>query len=66
MIYFKCCPKCHGDLTTGRDAYGSFISCLQCGFMRDIDAKSGASAAANTSPVAPIWYADEEQLAKAA
>ena len=66
MIFFKACPKCHGDLTMGRDAYGSFISCLQCGFMRDVDTKPGASPTVNTSPVAPIWYSDEEQLAKAA
>ena len=66
MIYFKSCPRCHGDLTTGQDAYGSFISCLQCGFMRDIDVKRGASAAVNTSTATPIWYSDEEPLAKAA
>ena len=66
MIYFKSCPKCHGDLTTGRDAYGSFISCLQCGFMRDVDIKTGALVATGASPVAPIWYSDEEPLAKAA
>ena len=63
MIYFNACPKCHGDLTMGRDSYGSFVSCLQCGFMRDIDAKP---ATAKTPVAARLWYADEEPLAKAA
>ena len=61
MIYFNACPKCHGDLTMGRDSYGSFVSCLQCGFMRDIDVKPSKAPA-----VTPIWYAEEEALAKAA
>ena len=63
MIYFNACPKCHGDLTMGRDSYGSFVSCLQCGFMRDIDVKPSK---AKAPAVTPIWYAEEEALAKAA
>ena len=66
MIYFKSCPKCHGDLTTGRDAYGGFISCLQCGFLRDIEAKAGASTVTHATAKPPIWFAEEEPLAKAA
>lgn len=31
MIRFKACPKCHGDLIDGRDQYGSYMSCIQCG-----------------------------------
>ncbi len=31
MFWFKSCPKCRGDLHRGSDAYGTFISCLQCG-----------------------------------
>ena len=63
MIYFNVCPKCHGDLTLNQDGYGSFVSCLQCGFMRDIDVKP---AGATTPAVTPVWYAEEEALAKAA
>lgn len=63
MIYFNACPKCHGDLMMNQDGYGSFVSCLQCGFMRDIDVKPSTVKA----PVAtPVWYAEEEALAKAA
>ena len=66
MVYLKSCPKCLGDLTMGHDAYGTFISCLQCGFMRDIDIK-GASKSASRAPVAtPSWYTEEERLPKAA
>lgn len=63
MIYFNACPKCHGDLTLNQDGYGSFVSCLQCGFMRDIDVKLTG---AKTPAVTPIRYAEEEALAKAA
>ena len=63
MIYFNACPKCHGDLTMNQDGYGAFVSCLQCGFMRDIDVKP---APAKTRAVSRAWYADEESLAKAA
>ena len=31
VIRFKACPKCHGDLIDGRDQYGSYLSCIQCG-----------------------------------
>lgn len=37
MIYFKACPKCHGDLIKDKDIYGSFIKCLQCGYLRDLE-----------------------------
>lgn len=66
MIYFKACPKCQGDLTMGQDTYGPFIRCLQCGFMKDVVAKPGASASVNRHAVVRGWYSDEEQLAKAA
>ena len=63
MIYFSACPKCRGDLTIGQDSYGSFISCLQCGFMRDIETKP---APVKAMAAKRGWYADEEPLAKAA
>lgn len=31
LIWPKGCQKCAGDLTSGSDAYGSYLSCLQCG-----------------------------------
>ena len=66
MVYLNSCPKCLGDLTMGHDAYGTFISCLQCGFMRDIDV-NGTSKSASPAPVAAATpYAGEERLPKAA
>jgi hypothetical protein len=32
MIWFKCCPHCNGDLNENRDEYGSYTSCIQCGY----------------------------------
>lgn len=65
MIFFNACPKCRGDLTIGQDSYGSFVSCLQCGFMRDIESKPAAAKVAAAGR-RPGWYAEEEELAKAA
>ena len=47
MIYFGACPKCHGDVTLNRDSYGKFMSCLQCGLMRDVPADPVAVAGAS-------------------
>ena len=65
MVYLKSCPKCRGDLTVAQDGYGAFISCLQCGFMRDIDVKN-VFKPAPAPAAAASWYADKERLAKAA
>lgn len=34
-LLFKACPRCKGDLVDGGDQFGQYVSCLQCGFMRD-------------------------------
>ena len=36
MMYFKECPRCRGDLFSGEDIHGGYVSCAQCGYMRDI------------------------------
>ncbi len=36
MIKFKACPKCHGDLCLGKDMFGKYLSCFQCGYLRDL------------------------------
>ena len=36
MFWFKHCPRCSGDLFVERDQYGTFITCMQCGFAKDV------------------------------
>ena len=36
MMYLKECPKCQGDLYAGKDIHGDYISCAQCGYLRDL------------------------------
>ena len=36
MIYFKACPKCHGDMLSERDYTGEYRHCLQCGLLEDL------------------------------
>ena len=68
MVYLKSCPKCLGDLTMRQDAYGAFISCIQCGFMRDVETGPVPKASARAPAVAamPAWDPEEGTLARAA
>ena len=66
MLYLKSCPKCLGDLTAGQDGYGTFISCLQCGFMRDLDVKSTITIGSKAAAAKPSLITQEERLPKAA
>lgn len=31
MFWLKSCPRCRGDLYEGKDIYGQYVACLQCG-----------------------------------
>ena len=39
MVGFKACPRCHGDIVVHIDVSGRYMSCLQCGFQRDVEEK---------------------------
>ena len=47
MYWLKQCPKCNGDLTTDRDQYGEYVSCMQCGLCKDIQVETLPSPIAN-------------------
>ena len=67
-LRFHACPKCRGDLEVRRDIYGMFITCLQCGLQRDLDAPNQAIEFANPEPT-PAHVAavnSGEELLKAA
>lgn len=36
MVYFKACPRCHGDMHVSQDIYGNYRECLQCGYIVEI------------------------------
>lgn len=38
MLYLKSCPKCRGDMYLEKDSFGVYRQCLQCGYIRDLDA----------------------------
>ncbi len=40
MIRFKICPRCRGDLYQTQDIFGKFLSCMQCGYLKDIEGVS--------------------------
>lgn len=36
-LYLKSCLRCGGDMTTEKDYYGAYKTCLQCGHVVDLD-----------------------------
>lgn len=38
MFWFKECPRCSGDLYEEEDVFGLYVSCMQCGFQKDLPA----------------------------
>ena len=66
MVYLKSCPKCLGDLTVSQDGYGTFISCLQCGFMRDLAVRATTTAGSRAVVKDASLFAEEDRLPKAA
>ena len=36
-ILFKACSKCHGDLITESDSYGTYLKCMQCAKYFDLE-----------------------------
>ena len=60
MIYFKSCPRCRGDVNLTIDIFGKYLSCLQCGFLKDI--VNDAPQSQDKKPE-PIVVAERELLA---
>ena len=52
MFYFKACPKCQGDQTLEKDAYGEFKKCLQCGTLIEVEVAQFALADSADQPKA--------------
>ena len=50
MFFFKACTKCQGDMCVDRDRYGTYVSCLQCGSLKEV--KADESIVSHTNPQA--------------
>ena len=37
MVGLKMCPRCRGDLSLADDLSGAYLTCLQCGFVLDVE-----------------------------
>lgn len=57
MFWFKKCPRCSGDLVHENDRYGDFVTCMQCGFTKDMSDRvadpGDVSLEATPAPVVP-------------
>ena len=49
MIKFKECPRCQGDLYLAEDPFGKYLSCMQCGYLRDLEQPARESEAVAAS-----------------
>lgn len=65
-LKFNACPKCSGDLEVRRDVYGMFVSCLQCGLQKDLDAPNQAIELASPAQSTATTRAAHKELLKAA
>ena len=57
MIKFKSCPRCGGDLLLEEDVFGEFLSCLQCGFNRNVSTKVDSGV-----PTENPWWGKNKQV----
>ena len=39
MFYLKGCGKCKGDLVLEEDFYGSYLRCMQCGRIAEVQTR---------------------------
>ncbi len=43
MLRLTGCPRCRGFMLLGRDTYGRYRHCLQCGHLEDLDVPGTAA-----------------------
>ena len=48
MMYLRECPKCNGDLNAEEDIHGKFVSCMQCGYLKDAPSEDSHPLAGKT------------------
>ncbi len=41
-IFFKECPRCGGDIHCDSDVHGKYFSCMQCGYLKDVNENRAA------------------------
>lgn len=55
MFWLKSCPHCTGDLLEAKDQYGRYVTCIQCGFSKDVPAGNQRNFVLTTDPTpAPV------------
>ncbi|HJN87866.1 MAG: hypothetical protein QF714_08730 [Dehalococcoidia bacterium] len=60
MFWFRQCPRCSGDIYVDRDQYGPYITCIQCGFSRDVPNVSEGPTVISAEPV-PVPVVPREE-----
>ena len=61
MLNLKGCPRCQGSLYLATDMYGKYVSCLQCGFTRDLPSPRASTAKAGAAK--PVYQPAERKAA---
>ena len=60
MFWLKRCPRCSGDLYSDHDQYGAYVSCLQCGLVRDVVSDLGEPLKLGAEAQVAVPLAQEE------
>lgn len=56
MMWLKSCSRCKGDLIEESDAYGLFVSCVQCGnYVADSEIRALKLAVKTPTSFETIW-----------
>ena len=54
MYWLKQCTKCGGDLASGSDQYGPYVSCMQCGRYQETESMEARFPAATVIADLPV------------
>ena len=55
MFWIKGCPKCHGDLYSDTDEYGTYVACIQCAhYLTETEGAQLGWSGAQLEPADPV------------
>ncbi len=60
MFWFRQCPRRSGDIYVDRDQYGPYVTCIQCGFSKDVsNVSEGPTVVSAESVLVPVISREE-------
>jgi hypothetical protein len=67
MILFRSCPTCStGDLIKTSDTFGEYMECVQCGYVKDVEAANAPVGAMGVLIPFPVFEDDDDDPLRSA